>query len=509
MLLARATSRGREMSIRLALGAGRSRLLRQLLTEASLLAALGGLLGLGLAWFLTRWLLVLVPDPGVGLQLEPVVDSTVVLFTLGVTVFAALMFGLAPALHATRRDLIGALRDDDRLSRAPQTLRLRRMLITAQMAVTVVLMISSGLFLRAFWSARTLDLGIQTQGLYTTHFNLEVQGYDARRALDFFRELMNHTSALPGVESVALARKLPLASISTMGPGHPLEVPPTSEDQVPVHFNIVGGSYFESLDITFLNGRTFYSEDHPEAPPVAVINETMASRFWPNQDPVGRQFFVGPSQSRQSYQVIGLASDAHYHGLVESTPNFIYLPISQRPNDTMTLLIRSSNPHLQAGLQDIVRDLDRGIPLLAVTPLDEVLGQFFTAQRVAAWITGLVGLLGLLLGSIGIYGVTTFAVETRRKELGVRLALGASTDQLRALLLRKSALASLLGILIGVSVSLAIVPLLQQFLLDVHPFDPLTFLIVVLLLLMVSFVAHWIPLRQILRIDPAKTLSTQ
>ncbi|MGD8329388.1 MAG: ABC transporter permease [Acidobacteriota bacterium] len=511
MLLARAGTRRKEIAVRLSVGAGRGRLVRQMMTESLLLAGIGAIAGVLAATWLAGLLTALeppvLPFPGMRLQLDFGLDAHVLLYAMAVTGLTTVAFGLVPALRATRPEMTASLKDGG--TGAAQRSRGRGVTVAAQMAITVVLLLAAGLFLRALRAAQFVDTGFRADSVYVAGFDLSLNGYDAPRVQRFYDDLLARAGALPGVGGVAVAGKLPLAGASSTT----IEVPgaqgsaEAEQYGYSLHNQSVSANYFGVLGLPLLRGRALAPSDRADAPLVAVVNETMATRFWTVGTAVGQRFVMFGDRE---VAVVGVVADAKYHGLVEDPPLFAYFSFRQRPRTDMVL-------HLEAGdgaevsamwsaLRDLVADIDPDVPLLSAASLDDALSIYRLPQVLAAWITAVAGFLGLTLGTVGIYGVTAYAASRRRHEIGVRVALGAAAGDVRRMMMVQGMRAPLLGIAAGLLFAVWAAQLLGSFLVGVSPRDPLTFVVVAAVLAAAAALAALIPALRSARIDPVVTL---
>ena len=517
MLLSRAAERGKEIAVRLSLGASRGRVVRQLLTESLLLASIAAFGGILLTLWLTRLLMAfeppILPFPGMRLEFDFGLDARVLAYTVFITVATAVVFGLTPALRATRPDLVPALKEGGGAARSRHA-RLRSVLVAGQMAATIVLLIGSGLFLRALQSAQNVETGWDATRVHVGTFDLELNGYDELETLFFYDQLVARAAAIPGVEAAALAGKLPLAGASSTSMWVEGQEPPEGVTAFSVHNQSVSADYFRALQIPLLQGRSLRETDTGDRPMVAVVNKTIADRFWPG-GAVGNRFYLGDFRSgaRVPVEVVGVVADAKYHRPVEDPPFFAYFSFRQRPRHDLILHLRArpgaDTSLLWGSVRAIVADLDPAVPLLDVAPLADALQIFWLAQRFAAWITAVVGFFGLLLGAVGTYGVTAYAVSRRSQEIGVRMALGARLSEVRRMMVRQGMVAPMLGMLVGLAIAAAATRLLEAFLVGVNPLDPVTFAGVGLLLASVALIATLAPARRASRVDPVVTLRSE
>ena len=517
MVLARSAERRREMATRLALGASARRIVRQLLTEALVLFSLGGVGGVLIALWATGLLAAFEPQLPMGLTvvLDVGLDGRVLAFSAALSMLTGVVFSLAPALRAARPDLVPALKDDA-LAGAPARTRVRDSLVALQMGVTVVLIVVAGLFLRALVSTETLDPGWNVDGVYVMPLNLEHKGYEREPGRAFYRTLAERVRGVPGVAASSLARKLPLGGRSSLGDINVDGVqPPDGRVGFQAFFNTVSPGYFRTMGLPLLRGRDVSDTDTDDRPSVTVVNRAMAERFWPEADPIGQRFFTGQrgGEYSQTFEVVGVVANASYNRLVEDVPNFYYLPYQQRYNSEMTLHVRVAEDGAAeaavGAVRGLVRELDPGLPVQSVGSLSEALQIFFLPQRLAAAVSGVMGILGLLLGAVGIYGVTAFAIAQRTREIGVRMALGASRSDVIGMMLRPGLRAPGIGLAIGLAVALAASQALRSLLAGISPVDPLTFGTAVVVLSMVAVVAVLIPARRAARLDPMTTLRSE
>ncbi|HEX9759719.1 MAG TPA: ABC transporter permease [Candidatus Acidoferrales bacterium] len=508
MLLARATSRRREVAVRLAMGASRGRLVGQLLTESALLAVAGGGVGLLLAlWSNAALNGVELPLP-VQLNLGLALDLRVLFYTLGVALLTTLAFGLVPALQASRADLVGALKEDTSGSGGSRgKRRLSNALVVVQVALSLVLLIGAGLSVRSSLNAQRIDPGFDADGVITASLWLDLAGYDVPRAEEFYRRLTERLGALPGVESVATASQVPLSfEISIEGVAAEGAEPAERRDWPQVDAAEVDSAYFQTMRIPILRGRAFNERDTREAARVVVINETFATRFWPGQDPLGKRVRYEGEQILR--EVVGVARDGKYRTLGEESRPFIYQPVTQVDARSRTVLVRvAGDPGpVMAALRNEVRQLDETIPVTGLQPLVETISATLLLPRIGASLFGLFGVLGLVLASVGLYGVIAFTVSQRTHEIGIRMALGAQRGDILRLVIRQGLVLTLIGLVIGVAASLGATQAIAVILYGISPTDVWTFGGVSLLLVAVAVLACWIPARRAARTDPMVAL---
>ncbi|MCI0433454.1 MAG: ABC transporter permease [Gemmatimonadetes bacterium] len=505
LLLTRGAARRRELAVRLALGASRVRVVRQLLTETLVLFLIGGAAGLVVAWGATRFLGALrLPGPlRLDEQLTP--DLIVLAFGLASALVAGVVFGLAPALQATSPDLLAALREG--IGQARRQSRLRSGFVAGQVMMAVILLITTGLFVRTVFRALTRDVAFDDRSVVIARVDLEPHGYDETRARAFLAEWANRVRAVPGVEDAALSSIVLLTgdrsgnNIHAVEPDRPADDPGVSGAHA-----IVDHHYFETMRVPLVAGRPFSESDRVGTEPVVVINQTLAERLWPDSDPIGRAIRTGGV----TYTVIGLSRDGKYSHMQEPPTPFVFHAHGQEPAASMALHVRTTRPMetLQA-MSDAVRAIDPDVALFDAAPLHHLTGISILAQRFSAWVVGVFGVLGLLLAGLGIYGVLAAFVAQRYREIGIRIAIGAPAREVIRLVVSRAARLAMLGAFLGVGLALALSRYLQVLLIDVSPRDPLTFLTVPLLLASVAVLACWLPARRATRIDPIRALRAE
>ena len=514
LLLARAAARRREIAIRLALGAGRRRLVRQLLTESLVLALAGGLLALLLAlWFqeLIAPFAPVVDFPTVDLKSDLSFDWRVFGFTLALALLTGVVFGLAPALAATRPELVPALKGEAGLARRGSRLSFRDLLVVAQVALSLVLLISAGLFLQSVRHAQLMDPGFEPQKILLMSFNLGLQGYDRSRGEAFHRRVVERVEALPGVVSASLAFPLPLDAYgSGLTVGVDGRLARADEERRTIGYSPVGLNYFGTMGTPLVAGRDFTARDREGSPRVAIVNETMARRLWPGGGAVGQRLRLGRGDGAP-VEVVGVARDGKYSTLGEESLPYMYLPLLQDYQSQMTLIVRTAgDPRgLMAAVRREVQGLDPSLPIYGVKTMTEFLSRVLSGPQALAAIVTVFGVLALLLAAVGIYGVMSYAVTQRTREIGIRLALGAQAGAVRGLILRHALALALGGIAGGLLGALALTRVLASLLYGVSTTDPLTFALIALLLVGVALLACWLPARRAAMVDPLVALRHQ
>jgi predicted permease len=512
LLLARAVSRRKEIAIRLAAGAGRGRLIRQLLTESLALALLGGVGGVLLAAWMVGLLRVFVPavDLVPNVVLDYSLDVPTLGYTLALTLVIGVVFGLAPAFQASRLQLYETLKEGGRTTAGGGASHgLRRALVVTEIALALVLLISAGLCLQGLRKARQIQIGLNPDHVLLADLRIGMNGYTEDSGLAFYRQLRQRLAAAPGVEEAALANWFPLGLAGCKGSDvyvDGYQRPPG--ENTTYEFAILSPRYFAVMRIPLLAGRDFTDEDNERAPKVAIVNQAFADRFWPGHDPIGRRFRSGG----QWRTVVGLTATGKYNHLNEGAWPFFYLPYQQGvPDLDLNICVRTSgDPLALAGtVRRTVHDLDPGVDVLEMHTMAAHTGTVLFAESIASNLLTLLGLTGLLLAAMGVYAVMAYAVSQRTQEFGVRLALGASQTDMYRLILGEGLSLAAVGGAIGLALALAVTRLLTGFLYGVSPFDPLTFIGVPLLLALVALLACWLPARKTTKVDPIIALRAE
>jgi putative ABC transport system permease protein len=513
LLLSRASKRRREVAIRLALGASRSRLVRQLLTESLLLSVLGGIAGMGLAsWTLSAIVAARLPLPFPIDRGALSLDPRVLAFTAGLAILTGILFGLVPALQASKPDVVPVLKNElipsatgHRGLRAFFTLR--QLLVVAQVALSLMALVAAGVFLRELRHAQQIDTGFETRGVLVMNFNLLREGYTPERGQVFFEQVVEKAAGLPGVVGAAIAQVPPLAGGFARSV-FPEGADTTTTGRILVQVNTVGNGYFQTIGIPIVRGRDFSRADTAESPKVVVVNETMAKQFWKGEEPLGRRFkFFGD----QDYStVIGVAKDSKYNGVAEDAQNFIYQPLSQNYTPQAALHVRSGGD--AAALANAVRMAARGIdPSLSVfnvRTLEEQVSNSLQPLMMNVVMLAVFGSLALLLATIGLYGVASYSVSQRTREIGVRMALGAQPSSVLGLVLGHGMILVAAGLAVGLVAAYSAAGLMRSLVIGVSPRDPATFAVTAAILGAIALLASYIPARRATRIDPLIALRT-
>lgn len=505
LLLARTAARQKEIGIRLSLGAGRWRIVRQLLTESTMLALIGGALGAVVALWLSDWMHSALPDQfnGQNMEFEFGLDARVLVFTLGLSLLTGILFGLAPALQVSKPDLMRVLKDTRRsFGRGNRTL-LRNALVVAQIALSLVLLISAGLCVRTLRNAKAIEVGFRYENLLTARVDLGRQSYSEEQGRAFYRELLERAGSLPGVESASLALTVPLK-----GGSYGTTVTPENQKDINIRYNIVTPGYMDTMGIPVLLGRGITEQDGERSPRVAVINETFASRAWPNENPVGKHFNWKDGKTEIQIAVIGVVRDTKSANLFQNTSYLVYLPLAQKYDGGLTLHLRTSTKPeaLVAAVQREIRALDKSLPIYSVKTIEQYLGAALSPQRIQATLISGLGLLALLLASMGLYGVLSYSVAQRTQEVGIRMALGAQRRDVLRLVIGQGLKLVAMGLALGVACALAFTRVLKSLLYGVSATDPLTFVVVAVLLTVVALLACYLPARRATKLEPIVAL---
>jgi predicted permease len=504
LLLARGAGRAREIAIRLSLGAGRGRLVRQLMAESLLLAAMGCGGAVLLAFAAASALLRFRAPLPIPLTIDVETDVRVLGFAVAVALVAAAVFGLAPALQSTRLDPSQMLKDGAGAVGGARRSRLRSALIVAQVAVSLTLMVSAGLFLRSLQQATAVDLGFDPENVVVASFDLRTQGYTPERSRAFYAELVERAGALPGARGVTLAANVPLSGDGGRNLARVEGYEPRQGEDMEFNSNVVGPEYFEVMRVPLARGRGFSASDREGAPQVAVVNESFAARFWPGGDPLGKRLAFSRVES---IEVVGVARDGKYLSPTEAPLPYVYRPFLQEfEEQTLHVRVAGDTAAAIAQLRREIRALDAQLPILGLTTMEAEMAFATLPQRIAATLLGACSLLALLLAAVGLYGVVAYAVSQRTREFGVRIALGASgATVMRDVLLsslRLVALGLVIGIALAVLAGFAFAPLLG----GVGALDPQALLAAPLVLIAAAVLASYIPARRAARIAPMQAL---
>jgi predicted permease len=518
LLLARATTRRKELAIRAALGGGRPRLIRQLLTESVVLAGSGGALGVLFAWLGVRSLVTAAPR-GVPRLAEAGLNVDVLLFALGATLLCGLLFGLAPALRATRTDLQKELREGGKTSRSSGARdRLRSVLVVGEIAVALVLVVGAGLFIRSSQLVQRVPLGFDAEGVTMARVTLPQERYGAPDVtIATYARMLEELRAQPGVASAGFATRAPMWGNSTDIGLTLRNFPRPPEERQIAHVRLVSDGYFETLRIPLRRGRTLQASDmRPGAPPVVVMNETLARQSFGEAHPIG-QLVTGwnPEGGEQVWrEVVGMVGDVRSFGREAETPPELFFPYSQLPHTwqhfqrSVALLGRGGGrSDVVPALRNAVRTIDPSLPLFDVRMMSDVLAMNFAGRRFNMLLLTLLGVTGLVLAAVGIYGVVGFFVMQRTQEIGLRMALGATAGDVLRLVMSHGGKLTVLGIALGATASFWVTRVLTSLLYEVNARDPLTFASGAVVLAFAAVLAALVPARQATRVEPLRSLS--
>jgi predicted permease len=512
MLLARALERRREVATRLAIGASRTRILGQLLIEGLTLAMVAGVLSVPLASALIGLLSSFQPSLPLPLVLDLRVDPRVIAFAFVLAASTAVLFALLPALQATRFEVAPALHGQHATTDRRRAW-LRHGLVTMQIAMALLLLVAAGLFMRSMQAAATADVGIDVRNVDLVQLDTRIGGYrldaDGMRVVE---SLLERFRQVPGVTSVGASRMVPLQGGglglgALRAPGHK---GPDGTDEIDTDWDTVSAGYFETLNLRIVQGRPFTDRDRAGAAPVAIVNEHIAAQLWPGQNAVGQRLIQQSSPTEQrTLEVVGVARTAKYRLVGEPPRNFIYVPLAQQFMSEITFYARRGEASRIADLRTAVIDFDPNLPVVHTQTLEAATSIALLPQRLAAWVAGSVGSIGLFLAALGLYGLTAFSVAQRTREFAVRMALGATREDVLRLVLRQSGRLATAGIVIGLALAAGVSQLLGSLLINIGTIDPLAFGIATLILLVVLLSAAWTPARRASAMDPVRALRAE
>jgi len=508
LLLARAAARRKEIGIRLALGASRARLIRQLLTESLMLSLLGGTLGLVLAFWMTNLMQGFIPV----LQYNIVedffaLDRNALIFTLVVSVATGIIFGLAPAWNSSNPELVPVLKGGVEIVKGKtRRVTLRSSLVVAQVALSLVVLVCAGLFIKSFRQAQQMDPGFDAKNSLLMNLSPSLVGYDADHSRTFFQQIVERAKTIPGVESVALARLLPLGdSNNSNGPilkeGETLARGSAGRD---ISTNVVSSNYFKTMQIDLIDGRDFDERDKLDTQPVVIINQRMAQALWPGESAVGKRIFIGVD-SRDPLEVVGVVKTGKYRNLAEDPRMFIYYALTQRKSpNVMTLIVRTNGDprNFIGAVRHEVQALDRAIPISGVKTMAQHMTWPLWGPSMAATLSLAFGVIALLLSSVGLYSVMAYIVSHRTKEVGIRMALGASRHDVLKMITGQGMRLAIVGTLLGLVLALVLAKVMTSLLIGVSGYDVVTFAAVSALLTIVALIASYLPARRATKVDP-------
>lgn len=500
--LSRAAARRREVALRIALGANRFRLVRQMLTESLLLSVLGGSVGLIFAYWGKDVLLSLRPWGGDELALDLKIDLRVLGFTLGLSIFTGVLFGLAPALRSTRIDLTPSLRESSQHHQGRATSLLIKSLIVAQVSMSFVLLIGAGLFLRTLRNLEAVDVGFNRENLLLFRVDPRLSGYRGPQIANLYKQITERIEAVPGVRSAAISRH-PLLSGSRRSSNIFVDGPANQTTDA-AFINLVSDRFFETMEIPLLMGRGFNARDDERAPKVAVINQTLARKYFGDDNPLGRRFSFGSEASEEKIEIVGIVRDAKYTSLREQIQPTLYTPYLQENPGQMNYAIRVTGDAraLTPAVREAVRDVDSNLPLFDLKTQSQRSDESFRTERLFATLSSFFSLVATVLACIGLYGVMSYGVGRRTNEIGIRMALGATAPRVTRMVMREAMLVVVIGIVIGVGAAVATTRLIASMLFGLAPNDPLTIAVAALMMILVGSFAGYLPARRAARVDP-------
>ena len=512
LMLARAAARRKEIGIRLALGANRARLIRQLLTESLLLSVAGGALGLLLAFWVSDLMEGFIPVleynfiPGFF-----ALDSRALVFTLIISLATGLVFGLAPAWQSSNPDVVPVLKGDPEAAQRGKrrAFGLRNVLVVAQVSLSLVVLVCGGLVIKSFRKAQAMDPGFDNRNGLIVSLSPQLIGYDDEQSRNFYRQVIERVSHVPGVEAAAMSRTLPLGdSSNSTGPvlkeGETLARGSAGRT---IMTNVISPGYFNTMQIPILEGRDFDDRDQQKTQRVVIVNQRMAQTLWPGESAVGKRIFLG-ADSRDPFEVVGVVKTGKYRTLAEDPKPFIYFAMAQRRPGTMALVTRATvDPRSLVGaIRSEVQALDRRVPLFAVKTMDDHKTYALWAPNMAASFSLAFGVVAILLSAVGLYSVMAYIVSQRTREVGIRMALGADRTDVMKMITRQGMRLAAVGVGIGLLLSLALAQVLSSLLIGVSGYDVTTFILVPALLVAVALVACYLPARRATKVDPLVAL---
>jgi putative ABC transport system permease protein len=511
LLLAQASGRQRELAVRTALGGTRGRLVRQLLVESTTLAVAGGVAGTALAWTGIRLLrafpLERLPVPRLA---EVALDAPVALFALGVALLTGVLFGATPALTASAINLHDTLKEGTRGAGVRRGVRMRALLVTAEIALSVVLLTGAGLLIRSFIRVMQTPLGFETTHVLTARVNLPAGAYpDDRQRAAFFEGLVEDIRTVPGVTTAGAITALPLTGLASATSFRAVDQPTPAVGEEPItDVRMIVGDYFAAMRIPLQRGRTFNRFDARPESRTLIVSETLARTMWPGEDPIGKQLSISWGAWLAPDTVIGVVGDARHDGAPGEVRPMIYWPHARFPNSRMAVVARTHGDPMQAAadMGARVRTRDRNLPLPRIETMEEVLAASVRERRLIMTLLGVFAVLALVLAAVGIYSVMAYTVGQRTHEIGVRIAIGASRGDVVRLVLRQTVMLTAAGLVTGVAAAAGLTRLMRTLLFEVEPGDPLSLTTGVLVLLAVSLAAGLVPGRRAARVDPMVAL---
>jgi len=513
LLLARATSRQRELAVRAALGAGRGRLVRQLLAESLVLAAMGGLAGLLLAWWALHLLRAVVAERLPIQRLEMVaIDGWVLGFTLLASLVCGVVFGLVPAFSAAGGGLTSALKEGGRTGSAARGKRARSAFVVVEVALALVLLVGAGLLVRSFMRLLDVDAGFDPDRTVTMRVSLSGSRYnEPQLRTRFFQTVFDRIETLPGVQAAGAVSFLPMVGLGAATSYEVVGQPVAPAGQEPVaDVRVVANDYFKAMGIPLVRGRLFDEQDATDTKNKVIVNETMARRHWPNEDPIGKKVKISWNDTRED-EIVGVVGDVRHQGLEEAPRSMTYWPHGRFAYGSMTFAVRTATDPATVvnGIGRIIREQDANLAVADVQTLDEVVDKSVAQRRLTMLLLTVFACAALVLAAVGIYGVIAYSVTQRTQEIGIRMALGAQRSDVLAMVMRQSAVLAFTGIFIGAAGAFALTRLMTDLLFEVKPFDPLTFVAVSGALAVIALLASFVPGHRATRVDPVVALRAE
>ncbi|MGH9837332.1 MAG: ABC transporter permease [Blastocatellia bacterium] len=510
LLLARAADRQKEMAIRAALGAGRWRVIRQLLTESVLLAFAGGLLGLALAWWGIR-ALVRINETQIPRAAEIGIDWWVLAFTLGVSLLTGILFGLIPALQTSKTDLHETLKEGGRSGSSGARGWIRNIFVVVEMALALMLLVGAGLLIRSFWQLQRVNPGFVPQNTLTMSLSLPATKYtEPVQRANFYQQVLQQIRTLPGVQSAGATSILPLSGMNSSG-SFRIEGRDVPQGQSLPHGDrwAATADYFSTMKINLVRGRFFDDRDTMTSQPVAIIDETMARKYWPNEDPMGKRIsYQGGQQNPIWREIVGIAGHVKHRGLEGESRVQYYIPHPQTQSANMFLVVRTGGDpaSLTGAVRGAIRGFDKDLPIFRVTTMEQLVADSMAQRRFALVLFGVFAAVALLLAAVGLYGVLSYSIAQRSHEIGVRMALGAQARDVLRLVVGQGMLLALIGVAVGLTLAFALTRWMATLLFEVKATDPMTFVVIALALTLVALLACFIPARRATKVDPIVAL---
>lgn len=502
LLLARATQRRKEIAVRMAIGATRFRLAWQLLTESVMLSVMGAAFGLAIGYALMRVAQASLPHTDFALTLDLRMDWRVVSFVMSLALLTGIGFGLVPALHASRPDVVSSLKED--VAGGRKRAWLRSVLVIMQVALSFVLLVTAGLTVRSLQHAELLGPGFDPDNALTMSVDMGLQGYDEKKGKNFYQQLLEHVRALPGVRSAGWGARLPLGlDQSTTGVWAEGQAEPRAEEMPSAIYNSISSGYFSAMRIPLVAGRDFAETDTAKSPGVAIVNETLAQKFWPGESPIGKRLHAGSSNSG-ALEIVGVAKNGKYQSLGEIPALVVYYPLTQVYASSAALVVRTDAAASAetSSVRSEVQRLDPLLPVYDAKTLNEHMRLALFPLHAGVVAVGCFALLAMILAAIGIYGVMAYSVGQRTQEIGIRMALGARAIDVWKMVLRQGVFITTIGMAFGLGGAIALSGVVASLLYGVSATDPLTFLLITLLLSAVGLAACFLPARRATKVDP-------